>query len=90
MSRDAQRGETADATLGCLATSGSVLITCSLLFFNASIVMALLNALEPLFPVWAQKPATLQFLLFATPVVMVVAEWMAIDFARNRFFRKLR
>ncbi len=73
--------------LGCAATLGSVVVTCLLLFFNASFVMALLTAAESKFPIWAKNAEASQFILFTTPLVLVVLQWMFIDYARSRFRR---
>ncbi|TWU43319.1 hypothetical protein Q31b_23580 [Novipirellula aureliae] len=75
----------ADVALGCAATILSVAITCVLLFFNASFVMALIKLLEPVLPIWARTAGATQFLLFLIPVILLVAEWMLIDFIRSRF-----
>ncbi|EMI23042.1 putative membrane protein [Rhodopirellula maiorica SM1] len=62
-------------------------MTCILLFFNASFVMALLTAAESKFPIWAQNAEASQFILFTVPLVLVVLQWMLIDYARSRFRR---
>ncbi len=87
--QDEQESETEKnpAVLGCLATFGSVLVTCVLLYLNATIVMAMVSFLNSLLPVPLRKPQTMQFLLFLLPVLMVVAQWMMIDFARSRLHR---
>ncbi|TWU26813.1 hypothetical protein Pla52o_06680 [Novipirellula galeiformis] len=82
------RGRIANPSLlGCAATLGSVAVTCVLLFFNASFVMALLTAAESNFPAWAKKPEASQFILFMAPLLLVVIQWMIIDYARSRFRR---
>ncbi|TWT76566.1 hypothetical protein CA13_70610 [Planctomycetes bacterium CA13] len=87
MSGESRKREKTDALLGCLATLGSVSVTCVLLFLNASFVMAVMKLIEPQFPSWMDRPGTNQFLLFSIPVVLVVVEWMLIDYARGRFRR---
>lgn len=66
-------------------TMGSAILTCLLLFLNGSLVMALLSAFAATGPSWARKPEFSQFILFLMPVVMVVIQWMMIDYVRTRF-----
>jgi len=75
----------ADGILGCAATIVSVSITCVLLFFNASFVIALIKLFEPILPLWARAAGATQFLLFLIPVLLLVAEWVLIDYVRSRF-----
>ncbi|GAA5508243.1 hypothetical protein Rcae01_03709 [Novipirellula caenicola] len=84
---DSAERVTSPRWLGCAATLGSVVVTCILLFFNASFVMALLTAVESKFPIWAKNAEASQFILFTMPLVLVVLQWMLIDYARSRFRR---
>lgn len=72
-------------TAGCLMAFGSAVVTCGLLFINGSFVMALLTAFAASGPSWARKPEVSQFILFSMPVVLVVVQWMMIDYVRRRF-----
>ena len=72
-------------TAGCLIATGSAVLTGFLLFINGSLVMAILAALAQSGPEWMAKPAFSQFMLFAMPVLLVVIEWMMIDYVRTRF-----
>ncbi len=72
-------------TAGCLLALGSALLTCLMLFINGSLVMALLAAFASSGPSWATKPEFSQFVLFLLPVVLVVIQWMMIDYVRTRF-----
>tara|TARA_R110002167_G_scaffold339660_1_gene547502 strand:+ start:29 stop:343 length:315 start_codon:yes stop_codon:yes gene_type:complete len=85
--QDASGRAASPRLLGCAATLGSVVVTCVLLFFNASFVMALLTAAESNFPIWAKNAEASQFILFTMPLVLVVMQWMIIDYARSRFRR---
>ncbi len=71
-------------TAGSLIATGSALLTGFLLFINGSLVMAILAALAQSGPKWLSKPAFSQFMLFAMPVLLVVVEWMMIDYVRAR------
>jgi hypothetical protein len=71
-------------TAGCVMALGSALLTGVLLFVNGSLVMAVLTALARSGPSWASKPEFSQFVLFLVPVLMVVAEWIMIDYVRTR------
>ena len=70
---------------GCLMAFGSALLTCLMLFINGSLVMALLTAFSTSGPSWVSKPEFAQFMLFLTPVALVVVQWMMIDYVRTRF-----
>jgi hypothetical protein len=63
---------------------GSALLTCLMLFVNGSLVMAVLTAFARSGPPWLSKPEFSQFMLFLVPVLLVVAEWMMIDYVRTR------
>lgn len=74
---------------GCVVALSSALLTCLLLFINGSLVWALLSALAKSGPSWLARPESSQFLLFLVPVLLVVAEWMMIDYVRTRFSRRV-
>ena len=76
-----QRGTLAG---GCLIALASALLTCLMLFINGSFVWALLSLFAKTAPSWATKPEFAQFALLLFPVLLVVAEWMMIDFVRSR------
>jgi uncharacterized membrane protein YhdT len=73
---------------GCLIALGSVALTCLLLLLNGSLVLAILDSIPSTAPSWAKKPEFLQFLLFLLPVLMVVVQWIVIDYVRSRFRRR--
>ncbi len=64
---------------------GSAILSCLMLFINGSLVMAVLTAFAVSGPSWATKPEFSQFMLFLIPVVLVVVQWMMIDYVRSRF-----
>jgi len=76
--------ERSTVTAGCFIAVGSAALTGLMLFINGSLVMAILQALASSGTLWVNKPAFNQFLLFALPVMMVVIEWMMIDYVRTR------
>ncbi|MFK8115438.1 MAG: hypothetical protein AB8B91_24795 [Rubripirellula sp.] len=73
---------------GCLATMGSAVLTCILLFINGSLVMAVLSALAREGPSWASNPKFSQFMLFLLPVALAVAQWMMLDYVRTRLMHR--
>jgi uncharacterized membrane protein YhdT len=75
-------------TAGCLLGLASAAVTCVMLFVNGSLVMAVLSAFAEAGPSWASEPAFSQFTLFLVPVLLVVVEWMMIDYVRTRFKSK--
>lgn len=76
--------EESTMTTGCVMALGSALLTCLMLFVNGSLVMAILTAIASSGPTWLSKPEFSQFMLFLVPVLMVIAEWMMIDYLRAR------
>lgn len=70
---------------GCLLSIGSALITCLMLFINGSLVLAFLAAFTRFGPEWMHNPRFAQFMLYLVPVLLVVVEWMMIDYVRSRF-----
>lgn len=75
-------------TAGCLMALGSAVVTCVLLFVNGSLVLAMLTAFSSSGPSWVRKPEFSQFMLFSMPVVLVVVQWMMIDYVRTRFSQR--
>ena len=74
---------------GCLFSIGSALITCLMLFVNGSLVLAFLAAFDGIGPDWMHHPSFAQFMLYLTPVLLAVVEWMMIDYVRSRFQRNI-
>lgn len=70
-----------------LYTLGAALVTAALLFFNGGFVMAVLNAVASEGPGWLRDQRFMQFTLFAAPVLLVIVEWMIIDFIRTHLWR---
>ena len=69
---------------GCLIAFASAMLTGLMLFINGSFVWALLSAFAKAGPPWASKPEFMQFILFVVPVLLVVAEWIMIDYVRSK------
>ena len=72
-------------TAGCLMALASAMLTGVLLFINGSLVMAVMSAFAASGPSWAAKREFSQFMLFLMPVVLVVIQWMMIEYVRTRF-----
>ena len=72
------------AAAGCLMAATSALITGGLLFLNGSLVLATVKTLDQMGTPLMDNPKTAQFLVFTVPVMMVVAEWIMIDYVRRR------
>ena len=69
---------------GCVIAFSSALLTCLMLFINGSLVWAILSAFTKSGASWASRPEVSQFVLFSFPVLLVIAEWMMIDYVRSR------
>jgi len=73
---------------GCLIALASATLTSLMLFINGSFVWALLSVVTKTGPSWASKPEFLQFTLFVVPVLLVIVEWVMIDYVRSRIPRR--
>ena len=76
------------ATAGCAIGIGSALFTCLLLYLNGSLVLAVVSALKQPEGNWLDDERVVQCVLFTVPVILVVIEWMMIDYVRTRFVRR--
>lgn len=72
---------------GCLFAGTSTAMTCMLLFINGSMVTAVYSAVAETGPAIMQDPRLLQFVLFVGPVLLVVAQWVMIDYVVSRMRR---
>ena len=72
---------------GCLMMLLSAGVTCLMLLVNGSLVMAVLDSIPNNAPPWARKAEFVQFMLYLVPVLLVVIQWMMIDYIRSRFRR---
>ena len=75
-------------TAGCAIGIASALFTCLLLYVNGSLVLAVISALNRAGANWLDDSRKQQCFLFLAPVLMVVVEWMMIDYVRTRFVRR--
>lgn len=73
---------------GCAFALASTLLTCGLLFINGALVSALCTAASDSWPTLLSDHRVLQFLLFVGPVVLVIIEWMMIDYVVSRMRRQ--
>lgn len=73
---------------GCAFALASTLLTCGLLFINGALVSALCTAASDSWPALLSDHRVLQFLLFVGPVVLVIIEWMMIDYVVSRMRRQ--
>lgn len=80
--------ERSTMTAGCVMALGSSLVTCLMLYINGALVMAILAALSRSGPSWSSRPEFSQFMLFIIPVLMVIAEWVMIDYVRTRLTQR--
>ncbi len=69
---------------GCLIAFASAMLTGAMLFINGAFVWAILSVVTKAGPSWVSKPELSQFVLFVFPVLLVIAEWMMIDYVRSR------
>ena len=69
---------------GCLAAAGSALLTGFLLFLNGGVVLALINALSSGGFPFLRDERFSQFAVLVGPVILVVIQWIMIDYVRTR------
>ena len=81
------RREVTGMGLGCLFAIASTLLTCLLLFINGGLVQAAYAMLTPSGPAILRDAKVSQFVLFVGPVLLVVIEWVMIDFVTSRLRR---
>lgn len=72
---------------GCFFATASTLITCFLLFINGGLMAAICNAALRSGVAFMRTTGVHQFCLFVGPVVLVVIQWMMIDYVVNRVRR---
>lgn len=72
---------------GCLFAATSTVVTCMLLFINGSMVTAIYSAVAETGPAVMHDPRLIQFVLFVGPVLLVVAQWVMIDYVLSRLRR---
>ena len=77
-------------TAGCAIGIGSALFTCFLLYLNGSLVLSVISALSQADETWQKNEQVVQCVLFLVPIILVVIEWMIIDYIRTRFVRRNR
>lgn len=75
---------------GCLAAFGSALLTGFLLFLNGGVVLAALNALSSGGLTFLRDERFSQFIVLIGPVILVVIEWVMLDYLRTHLLRKRR
>ena len=84
----ADKDERSTIAAGCLMAMASALVTALMLFVNGSLVMALLSAFAENGPPWLSNPRFNQFVLFTVPVLLVIGQWIMIDYVRTRIAGK--
>lgn len=67
---------------------GSALLTGFLLFLNGGVVLATLNALSSGGLVFLRNKSFSQFVVLIGPVVLVIIQWIMIDYLRARLWRR--
>ncbi len=73
---------------GCLAAVGSASLTGFLLFLNGGVVLAALNAMSSGGLVFLRNESFSQFAVLIGPVILVVIQWLMIDYLRTRLLRR--
>ena len=68
----------------------SAVATAFLLLINGSLTLVVLGSVATSTPTWLVREGFLQFILFLTPLVMVVIEWMVWDALCDFTFRSGR
>lgn len=85
--RERKAQEAIGISHGCLFAAGATFVTCILLFINGGLVSALCQEFGPAGPAWLNNPGILQFVMFVGPVILVVIQWMMIDYIVSRLRR---
>ncbi len=73
---------------GCLMIMATALFACALLFFNGSIVMAVIDALRESDAGWVPEDQVAQFVVLLGPVLLLVVQWWLIDHLRSGLARR--
>lgn len=72
---------------GCLVILASAVVSCILLFLNGGLVMALINVFADRDLPYAQDGRISQFIVLIGPVLLLIVQWMMIDYVRVRVGR---
>lgn len=73
---------------GCLVVLTSALLCCVLLFFNGGLVMAVVNTFDDQDWAFAQNDRITQFIVLIGPVLLLIIQWMMIDYLRSQLRRR--
>ncbi len=65
----------------------AALVSCFLLFLNGGVVMALVNALDDWGFTYTADDRITQFIVLIGPVLLLVIQWMMIDYVTARLRR---
>lgn len=75
-------------TSGCVLIFASAMLSCILLFLNGGVMMALINAFGERGYNWVNNDRITQFLVLFGPVVLLIIQWMMIDYLRTHLQRR--
>ena len=64
---------------GCGFLVATCFVTCCFLAINGTLARVAFLWLAPLGPDWIRRPRAEQVIMFAAPLLMVVAEWWLVD-----------
>jgi hypothetical protein len=81
------RSLTRPTSSGCLVVMTSALVSCVLLFLNGGVVMALVNALAQRGVAFASDERITQFLVLIGPVLLLILQWIMLDYLLIRLRR---
>ncbi len=73
---------------GCVVVLASAVLSCVLLFLNGGVVMALVHTFDDQGWAFARDDRIAQFLVLIVPVLLLVMQWMMIDYLRMKFRRR--
>src|SRR5690606_30081530 len=82
------RSLTGPTSSGRVVVMTSALISCVLLFLNGGVVMAVVHALDDRGFRFASDDRITQFLVLIGPVLLLIIQWMMIDYLRARLPRR--
>jgi len=81
------RSLTRPTSSGCVVVMAAALLSCCLLFLNGGVVMALVNVLDDWGFTYMSDDRITQFIVLIGPVLLLVIEWMMIDYVTARLRR---
>lgn len=81
------RSLTRPLSSGCVVVMAAAIVSCLLLFLNGGVVMALVNVLDDWGFSYMSDDRITQFIVLIGPVLLLVIQWLMIDYVTTRLRR---